>query len=103
MFTKLFSEICLLNFSLKNRGSMSGWFNGYAPVSRFVLKQALTENSVLNFTYEIENYKKIYFLNTLITRTSHNVSITVHCKTTNRGECLNYSSICPQIYKIAVI
>ena len=69
----------------------------------FALKQALTENSVLNFTYEIENNKKIAFLDTLITRTSHNLSTTVHRKTTNTGECLNYSSICPQRYKIAVI
>ena len=69
----------------------------------FNLKKAFTDNSVLNFTHEIEYSKKISFLDTLVTRTTKNLKTTVYRKATNTGECLNYSSICPQRYKTAVI
>ena len=69
----------------------------------FQLKQTFKENSVLNFTFEIEDAKKLPFLDTIITRIPNKLSTTVYRKATNTGECLNYNSICPERYKISVI
>ena len=68
-----------------------------------VIKDIFQDNSILNFTFEIETTKKISFLDTLITRKKQNLDTTVFTKSTSTGECLNYISICPERYKIAVI
>lgn len=68
-----------------------------------ILKNALEHRSKLTFTYEIETCKQISFLDTLVTRENTQLSTTVHRKSTNTGECLNYNSICPERYKTSVI
>ena len=67
------------------------------------IKEAFEDQSILNFTYEIECKKKIPFLDTLIHRNSENLLSTVYGKPTSNGECLNYESICPEKYKTSVI
>ena len=75
--------------------------NNYHELER--LQSEFEENSVLKYTFEIENQKKIPFLDTLITRSSNSVSAEVYIKPTNTGECLNYNSICPMRYKTGLI
>ena len=68
------------------------------------LRNAFERESVLKFTYEIENKRNISFLDVSINRTTNNdVSTTVFVKHTNTGDCLNYNSICPDRYKTGVI
>ena len=67
------------------------------------LKSYFEENSILNFTYEIETNKKLAFLDVLLHRRNDHVDTTVFTKTTNTGECLNFQSLCPLKYKISVI
>ena len=67
------------------------------------LKNAFKDKSVLKFTYEIERKKLLPFLDTLITRTDNNVTTTIYTKATSTGECINFNSLCPDRYKIAVI
>jgi len=67
------------------------------------LKTAFEEESVLKFTYEVENSRKISFLDVLITRNTNSVSTSVYTKSTNSGDCLNYNSNCPERYKTSVI
>ena len=66
------------------------------------IKEKFEALSVLKFTHEIEQ-NKIAFLDVKITRKSEKLETAVHTKETDSGECLNYNSICPEKYKIAVI
>ena len=68
-----------------------------------ILQTTFENNSVLKFTYEIEQKKEIPFLDVLISRNADNVTTSVFKKPTDTGECLNYDSICPERYKINVI
>ena len=69
--------------------------NNYHELER--LQSEFEENSVLKNTFEIENQKKVPFLDTLITRSSTSVSAEVYIRPTNTGECLNYNSICLEV------
>ena len=57
----------------------------------------------MNFTYEVEERRKLTFLDVLVTRERDSLSTSVHTKTTNSGDCINFSSIAPERYKIGVI
>ena len=61
------------------------------------------EHSKLPFTYEIESCKELSFLHTIIRRNKEQLRSAVYHKPTNIGECLNYSSVCPNKYKTGVI
>ena len=67
------------------------------------LKEYMEEHSVLKFTYEIEQRKQLAFLDVLISRNDNQLTTSIYTKPTNSGECLNYKSLCPQRYKIAVL
>lgn len=67
------------------------------------LKNYFEENSVLHFTYEMEVNKRLPFLDVLLNRSPNGVDTNVFRKTTNSEECINYKSICPAKYKLAVI
>ena len=67
------------------------------------LKASFETCSILQFTYEIEVNKQIPFLDTLIKRNRDNVDTRIYTKPTNSGECMNYSSHCPDRYKTGVI
>jgi len=67
------------------------------------VKALFGNNSVLNFTYEIEVNKKIPFLDVLLERSNGALRTSVYVKPTNYGDCLNYRSMCPDRYKTGVI
>ena len=67
------------------------------------LKNYFENNSVLKFTFETEINKKLPFLDVSVKRTEHQISTSVYCKPTGANETLNYNSLCPNRYKIAVI
>lgn len=67
------------------------------------IKSKFEENSVLKFTYEIEERKTIAFLDVNVKRHQHSVITGVHTKPTNSGECLNYNSFAPHQYKTGII
>jgi len=67
------------------------------------LKKNFEENSILQFTYELETKKQIPFLDTLVSRTNSELTTTVFRKETSSSECLNYHSYCPLRYKTGVI
>ena len=54
------------------------------------------------FSDEIESCKELSFLDTII-RNKEQLRSALYRKPTNIGECLNYSSICPNKYKTGVI
>ena len=60
-------------------------------------------NSKLKFTHEIEQDKKLPFLDVLVERFSESFKTTVYVKSTNLGFCLNASSECPEKYQMSVI
>ena len=68
------------------------------------IKDKFQNNSVLNFTYEIEEKKTLAFLDVKIER-NHNKNLvtSIHTKPTSSGECMNYLSIAPERYKLGVI
>ena len=61
------------------------------------------ENSVLNFTHELENNKKLPFLDALVDSTNDVFTTQVYVKSTNLGLCLSGRSECPERYKSSVI
>jgi hypothetical protein len=67
------------------------------------LKANLECKSVLKFTYEIEKNRNISFLDVNVSRINNKLQTSVHTKSTNTGECLNYNSITTQQYKLGVI
>ena len=67
------------------------------------LAQTFKQNSVLNFTHEIEQDQKLPFLDILIERHNTSFSTEVYVKSTNLGFCLNGASECPQKYHRSVI
>lgn len=67
------------------------------------LRSIFEENSVLNFTYEMENNKQIKFLACNIIRKEDKIETEVYIKETFDGNYLNYSSICPMRYKTGII
>ena len=69
------------------------------------IKSKFENLSILKFTYEIEQKKKLAFLDVEITRTNNlkPLSTAVHRKETNSDECINYHSIAPEQYKTGVI
>ena len=60
-------------------------------------------NSCLNFTHEIEDNKKLPFLDVIVYRGHSSYSTGVHVKATNLGFCLNGTSECPERYRRSVI
>ena len=67
------------------------------------LKEIFELNSVLKFTFETQVSKKMPFLDVIIDRNFEPLRTSVHVKSTNAGDCLNYNSICPDRYKSGVI
>ena len=67
------------------------------------LQEAFQNNSVLQFTHEINIDNKLPFLDVLVDNSNNSFSTTVYRKATNQGQCLNGSSECVQRYKDSVI
>ena len=67
------------------------------------LREEFERNSVLKFTHELENNNQLAFLDTLLTKHNELLSTSVYTKSTNKGDFMNYLSICPQRYKTGVI
>ena len=64
------------------------------------LKDKFEKNNILKFTYELEICKQLPLLDTLITRTDHNITISIFTKPTTTDECLNYDRLCSHHYKV---
>jgi predicted GIY-YIG superfamily endonuclease len=67
------------------------------------LKTQYENNSVLNFTYEIECKNKLPFLDVIIQKSGNKLNTSVFTKSTNSGDCLNYNSLAPEKYKLGVV
>ena len=67
------------------------------------LKNLFEVHSVLKFTFEIEKNNQLAFLDTILTKQESTISTTVYVKTTSSGDCINFSSICPDTYKKGAI
>ena len=67
------------------------------------LKETFEYDSKLTFTVELEVRKQLPFIDTLLARSNGIITTSVFKKATNTDECLNYDSLCPDNYKIAVI
>ena len=67
------------------------------------LKDQFENQSILKFTYEIEENKKISFLDVNVRKSGDRLHTAVHVKSTNTGDCLNFDSIAPDRYKIGTI
>ena len=68
-----------------------------------IIIEKFENNSVLKFTYEKEKAEKLSFLDCLVQKLEHAFKTTVYVKATHAGDCMNYKSICPDRYKVAVI
>ena len=67
------------------------------------LQESFQNNSVLQFTYEINIDNKLPFLDVLIDNSNDTFKTTVYRKPTDQGKCLNADSECVQRYKDSVI
>ena len=67
------------------------------------LKSKFEQESVLKFTYELEKDHTLPFLDVSVNISNNIVKTSVHVKSTNLGDCINFRSICPDKYKISVI
>ena len=70
-----------------------------------ILQDTFQNNSVLNFTHELNKNNKIFFLNVLID-TNNNINFTTssYKKPSSNNSCiLNFKSECPFRYKKAII
>ena len=67
------------------------------------LKQLFQDNSVLNFTYEINVDSKLPFLDVLVESKNERFHTCVYHKPTDEGNCLNAKSECVDKYKNSVI
>jgi hypothetical protein len=67
------------------------------------LKNLFECHSVLKFTFEKEKNDQLAFLDVLVKRHESELLTSVHVKSTNSGECINYNGICPERYKTGVI
>ena len=67
------------------------------------LKKLFEDNSVLNFTYELNVSNKLPFLDVYIDATENQFKTKVYRKPTSQGNCLNGISECTDKYKSSVI
>ena len=67
------------------------------------LKKLFEDNSVLNFTYELNVNNKLPFLDVFIDATQNQFKTKVYQKPTSQGNCLNGKSECTDKYKSSVI
>ena len=67
------------------------------------LKSKFEQESVLKFTYELEKDHTLPFLDVSVNISNNIVKTSVHVKSTNLGDCINFRSTCPDKYKISVI
>ena len=67
------------------------------------LRENFQRNSVLNFTYELSQNKKLPFLDVLVDNSGHKFKTSVYHKPTDQGICMNGDSECVEKYKISVI
>ena len=67
------------------------------------LKQLFQNNSILNFTYEMNVNSKLPFLDVLVDTSDKKFHTTVYRKPTDAGNCLNAKSECVDKYKNSVI
>ena len=63
------------------------------------LKNAFENNSVLNFTYEMNINNKLPFLDILVDSSGNEFRTEVYHKPTDQGACLNFRSECIERYK----
>ena len=67
------------------------------------LRQQFQENSVLQFTYELNVNNKLPFLDVYVDASDHKFRTKVYRKPTSQGNCLNGNSECTDKYKYSVI
>ena len=67
------------------------------------LRDAMENESVLKFTYELSDNNKLPFLDVMIDGQNSTYSTTVYRKPTDAGRCLNAKSECPDRYKTSVV
>ena len=67
------------------------------------LKHYFQENSILNFTYELNVDNKLPFLDVLVESKLNGFETKVYHKPTSFGTCLNANSECPDRYKNSVV
>ena len=67
------------------------------------LKTKFEENSILKFTIEKSTENKLPFLDVLVENCNNYFHTQVYHKPTDKGQCLNADSECPERYKISVI
>ena len=68
------------------------------------LKRKFEDNSVLKFTYEVEENSKLHFLDVNLSTERESSYVTnVYRKPTDIGRCMNARSACPTRYKTGVI
>ena len=67
------------------------------------LMREMRENSVLNFTYELNVNDKLPFLDVLVDNSGNKFRTSVYHKPTDEGFCLNGDSQCTEKYKTSVI
>ena len=79
------------------------YLNSDSEASVKLLKDTFEANSVLTFSYEIENNKSLPLLDVLVTDNNNNYQTSVYVKEINFGDCVNYNGVCPERYKISVI
>ena len=65
--------------------------------------QIFKNNSVLNFTSELEKHQQIIFLDIKIKRQNNIIMTSIFEKRTASDDYINLNSCCPQQYKIGVI
>ena len=74
-----------------------------SPQEIIDLQNTFQNNSVLQFTYELNIANKLPFLDVLIDNTTGSFKTTVYRKPTDEGHCLNANSECVKRYKDSVI
>jgi hypothetical protein len=67
------------------------------------IKSEFQHNSVLKFTFEIEQRRQLTFLDVNVARKNNNFRTSVYVKPTISGDLINYKSIAPDQYKTGVM
>ena len=67
------------------------------------IKEDLERQSVLNFTYELNDNGRLPFLDILVEEGPQEYKTKVYRKPTDFGACINFDGQCPERYKISAI
>ena len=67
------------------------------------IKSDLEYQSVLNFTYELNQNGKLPFVDILIEESNEQYKTNLFRKPTDAGRCVNYDGQCPERYKMSAV